>query len=411
MILADFCKTLGFSWDAEKVLAPVWQEVVENFPGELAFLEDDFQKEWYPRIGNQPDFLPELLRVLQAIRNTPVLKFYAWVLYYGLNRKEMLPGLNTLPPPEKILGKDAGLFVLAVAIGSFPHIAETHRKLGLPEHYTMDLFDWFAGACAIHRAGHDGVPGLCMNQYYWERHYIDGDLFRIGRFEYLLHPVRDFVPAVFRHKKTGKLVVLSRDSQFYDQEGLQAESGFKAELIYADNCVTGTPITPDGVALCGKTVTLSLEEYEAAVTPWEWVPSMHIPGGGGMSPEKMLDSMRQAKVFFKKYFNRDIRMFSCASWILNPDWESEMPESNMVKFRRLGWASSCPPWKTAGFFFVFGREDVDLNTLPQDNSLYRAFCNLHKKGRVLRAGSVFIMTEDLDKLHDGFYREEGCVEC
>ena len=73
MILADFCKTLGFSADAEKVLAPVWQEVVENFPGELAFLEDDFQKEWYPRIGNHPDFLPELLRVLQTVRNTPVL--------------------------------------------------------------------------------------------------------------------------------------------------------------------------------------------------------------------------------------------------------------------------------------------------------------------------------------------------
>ncbi len=411
MILADFCKTLGFSGDAEKILAPVWREMLETFPGELAFLEDDFQKTWYPRIGNQPNFLPELLQVLQTVRNMPVLKLYAWVLYHGLNRTEMLPGLNTLPPPEKILGKDAGLFVLAVAIGSFPLIAETHRKLGLPEHYTTDLFGWFAGTTIIHRAGHDGAPGLCLSQYFWIRHYIDGKLFRIGRFEYLIHPVRDFVPAVFRNKKTGRLAVLSHGDMFYDEEGQRAKTGFKTELIYADNSVTGTPITPDGIALCGKQVTLSLDEYEAAVTPWEWVPSIHIPGGGGMSPEKMLDSMRKAKVFFKKYFKQDIRMFSCSSWILNPDWETELPESNMTKFRRLGWASSSLPWPAAGLFFVFGRDEVDYDTLPQDNSLYRAFCSLHNKGKVLRGGNIFIMTEDLDDLHDGFYREKGCDIC
>ena len=323
----------------------------------------------------------------------------------------MLPGLNTLPPPEKLLGKDAGLFTLAVAIGSFPHIAETHRKLGLPEHYTNDILDWFAGACTIHRAGHDGAPGLCVSQYYWMRHYIDGDLFRIGRLEYLIHSVRDFVPAVYRNRKTGKLAVLSLGNLYYDEEGLPAESGFRAELICADNCVTGTPITPEGIALCDKKVTLSLDEYEAAVTPWEWVPSMHIPGGGGMTPEKLLDSMRQAKAFFKKYFNQDVRMFSCASWILNPDWETEMPESNMVKFRRLGWASACLPWPQAGFFFVFGRDDIDVETLPPENSLYRAFRNLHRKGRVLRAGSIFVMTEDLEKLHDGYYREKGGDVC
>ena len=44
MILADFCKTLGFSEDQERILTPFWKEILENFPGDLAFLDEDFQK-------------------------------------------------------------------------------------------------------------------------------------------------------------------------------------------------------------------------------------------------------------------------------------------------------------------------------------------------------------------------------
>lgn len=411
MNLSDFCKTLGFSGDTEHFLAPFWGEILQSFPGDLPFLEDAFQKKWYPRIGNDPDFLPDLLQILPAIRNNPALALYAWCLYYCLNRKEKIAGLNQLPAPEKTLGENAGLFTLAVAIGSFPHIEETHQKLGLPAHYTDDLLNWFAGACRIHRAGHNNKPGLCINQYYWMRYYIDGTLFRIGRFEYLIHPVRDFVPAVFRSRKDGRLAVFAQDNWCFDGEGLRAETGFRAQLVYADNTVTGTPITPEGRALCGKTICISLDEFEPAVSPWEWVPSIHIPGGGGMTPEKVLDSLKQAKVFFKQYFQRDIRMFSCSSWILNPDWETEMPDSNMADFIRLGWAVSTMPYAAMGLFFVFGRENVDLTQLPQTSSLYRAFTRLHARGRVLRGGSIFIMADDLEKLHINFYREEGRGIC
>ena len=54
MILGDFCKTLGFSGDTEKVLAPVWQEMLETFPGELVFLEDDVTLLERPQLPPSP---------------------------------------------------------------------------------------------------------------------------------------------------------------------------------------------------------------------------------------------------------------------------------------------------------------------------------------------------------------------
>ena len=104
-------------------------------------------------------------------------------------------------------------------------------------------------------------------------------------------------------------------------------------------------------------------------------------------------------------------MFCCSSWILNPDWETELPDSNMAKFIRTGWLVPATPWNKAGLFFVFGKDDVDLENLPETNSLYRAFRSLKKQGRDLRPGSIFFMAEDLDDLCENFYREKGGAVC
>jgi len=412
MILSDFCKTMGFNAAAEAILAPVWTEMLETFPGELPFLADDFQKTWLPRTGSGPELLPELLKAAAMTRSTPALALYAWVLHHGLVRAPMLPNLNKLPPPEKVMGDLAGMFTLAVSLAALPLIEAKHQELGIPRNYTDDLFTWLKGAIGVHRAGHDGQPGLCLNQYYWIRFYIDGTLFRIGRFEYLIHPVKDFVPAVFRSIRTGKLAVLAPDNWCFDGEGRRAAEGFRTTLRYADGKFTGTPITPDGRALCGKTLTIDTAEFQPVVTPWEWVPSIHIPAGGGMTPERVLASLRGAKAFFKQYFGRDIRMFCCSSWILCPDWETELPGSNLASFIRLGWQiPSSTPSPTTGHFFVFGRSEVDYDRIPQTTALHRAFKRLHDKGRVLRGGGLVILTDDLDKICDGYYRDPEKSVC
>ena len=99
-------------------------------------------------------------------------------------------------------------------------------------------------------------------------------------------------------------------------------------------------------------------------------------------------------------------MFCCNSWILSPDWERELPGSNLAAFMRLGWMiPSTPPGPTTGLFFVFGKTNVDYETIPQRTALQRAFKRLHDRGRIISGGGWFVLTDDLDDLHDGFYRD------
>lgn len=178
------------------------------------------------------------------------------------------------------------------------------------------------------------------------------------------------------------------------------------KLKILDNHVTGTPVTPYGKVLIGRKVTIDLAEWEGICQPWELVPSIHIPGGGGMKPELVKQSMLDAKEFFRKYFKQDVKLFVCASWILNPDWETELPDSNLAKFMREGYMT---PFGRAGgrdgIFFIFGRTDNEAPlTYPAHNTMQQAFHRLLKAGRPLRSGAVFFLTDKLDRFGTQYYR-------
>ena len=98
-------------------------------------------------------------------------------------------------------------------------------------------------------------------------------------------------------------------------------------------------------------------------------------------------------------------MISCISWVLNPEWEREMPDSNIAKFQRMTYMTPGTCSGTDGLFFVFGTNTPDWQNFPADNSLRKAFHRVHERHGALANGGMFVMTADLDKLDDGFYRK------
>ena len=109
-------------------------------------------------------------------------------------------------------------------------------------------------------------------------------------------------------------------------------------------------------------------------------------------------------VFFRKQFHKEIQLFVCESWILNPDWITELPDSNLTRLMREVYLFPIQETERAGLFFVYGRDDGDLSSYPADNSLHRAFRHLIDTGHPLREGGMFFLTADLPRFGTGTYR-------
>lgn len=406
MILADFLREGGFPPEAEELFAPYWDGApeLEAMPEQLTA---EFCRRWYPLLGIGE--LPEerMRGLAAAAAGNPALRVYANLLDGWLLRGVPGPDARKLPYPVAALGEEgAGLFSLLAAMAALPRIAETHARLGLDGSFLRGAAAWIGGTAGIYGAAHNGVAGTDFRQHHWLRHSIDGRLFRVGRFEFLIHTVPDWVPAVYRNRATGRIEAFCRDGWRIDEHGFRCGcGGLAAKLEWDGPMLTGTPVDPaSGRALPGALRTIDLEVCEPLLTPHEWVPSVHIPGGGGMTPELAGESFREAVRFFREHFRKEIRMFVCESWILNPAWMELLPESNLAKLMRELFLFPAPPSPLSGLFFVFGRDDGDFASYPADTSLRRAFHRIRESGEPLRSGGMFLPVDGLGRWGEQPYR-------
>ena len=169
--------------------------------------------------------------------------------------------------------------------------------------------------------------------------------------------------------------------------------------------MTGTPVSPRGFAL-RQEVTLPLDAWRRVLAQGDPVLDVHIPGGGGMTPEACHDTMRQALEFFPRYFpEHPFVGFGCGSWILNPELEDICsPTSNMVLWMRELYLFPIPSGPRSGLFFVFGENDIDPATAPRDTSLRRAIVEHIEKGGRMIGGGMFFLKEDFPHYGTQFYR-------
>lgn len=411
MLLQEFCRLAGFDEKAQNALSPFWNRAVETFSGCPEFLTRPYLEKYLPLIGARPEIHAYLLEMADQAAALPAVQLYAWTLHRGLFLETPHGNFGGLPPLTDLLGERAGILHLMVAMSAIPLLEESFAKSPVPRSYLERILKWIGASVDLYAAGHDGLPGHNLRQTYWIRCYIEGRLYRIGRFEYLMHPAPEWLPAIYRRRADGALAVLARDGWNFDAEGYRTKDPAKiahtAKLEMFRDRVRGTVISPRGHAVIDELRTLDPAEYEPLVSPWDLVPSIHIPGGGGMTPELAVDSIKEALAFFRRYFHTEVKLFACNSWILNPDLEVELPESNLAKFMRLLYLTPAGPSGTDrdGLFFVYGRDDqADWSSYPEETSLHRAFHRLRRAGRLLKTGGMFVLSDDLDRLRPDFYR-------
>ena len=410
MELKQFCLSMELAENAEFLLKEHWEKILEAWGGKVPeFVSEEYIRKYLPFL-QIPEDSEEILRrariVIKSCSGSEARSLYMFVLHYSafVLKLQITPALKS-----NVWGENEGIVALIAALSSFPLIAENCRKRRIPEHYATDALQWIGGTVGMYKLAHNNIPGHPLSQLYWLYHHTVGELYRIGRFEYLIHRLPDWAPLIFRNS-AGVLAVLAAPGMKFDAAGLVTCKGDEVvESFIEENgpMLTGIPCSAEGFARVNERLTIDRREFKPVCAPWDIVPSIHIPGGLRMKWEDALDSMKEAKDFFSSYLKREIPLFVCGSWILNPALEKFAPEGNMARLRKETFCVPMIRWGTSrdGMFFAFGRADVDPTEIPPVNSVQKILQKIFKAEGTLRTGAMFVLTEDLEKLGDSYYRK------
>ncbi len=383
-------------------------------PDELPFAAPEFLTRQLDAAGIDRALLAPLLEVAARFRKEEPLRLLAWHAHHTLCHKAKPLSFDRWPELDQVLGKACGLFYLMIGLSAIPEITRAYRELGIPERYAEASAKWLAGTVEIYRGAHGGTPGHAAKQLHWVRNYIDGTLFRIGRLEFM-HQTWPHAPAIriYRHKSTRQVIALAADDTTCSADGMvlyrdqaREEAAFITSFREDETTAEGNPVDPAGFIL-NRRVQLPLAEWEPVLAPGDFTPGLHIPGGGGMTPEACRESLEEALGFYAAYFpEKPVKAFLCSSWIFNPEWERRLPESNLAKWIRRSYLYPRASGGREGLFFLFGRDHGDLADYPRDNSARRAMLDILAEGGRLREEGMFFLPEELPKFDAELYRTD-----
>ncbi len=274
---------------AVDAIAQGWLESMATFsPEALDFLQPaawQAYRDWC-NVDNTWD--RGLSIVAERILNSQPLAHLAWHyvrrMYEDDNRS--FPSPPTLEPS---LGPESGLFFVLVALAWVPRLRAWHRTLGIPEEVTRETCLQVRCFMDNYVRAHSGRPGLFIGQLAWLWHYLKNKYVRRGRFEYWATRF-DGEVEVYRHVQTGATVALAAQDWLVDTNGYRVATPTEAPGVWQTStdgrpdAATGYPISPRG-RVCREPAVLPYDSWRRVLAKGDPVLDMHIPGGGGMSPE------------------------------------------------------------------------------------------------------------------------------
>ena len=304
-------------------------------------------------------------------------------------------------PLDSALKDQAGALYLAIAAGWVPLMLRHHQKLGISEDVTRDTCYQLRCYCDNYFTG-CGRIGIYPQQLSWMHNYFNPErpYVRLGRFEYC-YRIHCYDGHVFRHRKTGETVFFAIPGMQFDAAGFAVESKPDSPerafaSIYESNGVTATGNRVDD---CGKTspepFTITLADYDVVLEMGMPVLDMHIPNGGGMTPDEAERSFRMAKEFFLKLYPEKEKQpvaIVCSSWIFNPNLPEILnPEANLVRLLKRVHPVPRPSSNTDGLWFIFRHEGAfELLKAPRKTSLQRAVTHFIERGGRWRIGGMVL---------------------
>lgn len=390
---------------ATEAVRPGWEESAATLPaGRPGFLEPAAIRKSRRWAGLPQEAEGELEQAAAVIAAKPALKALAWHCYCRLTG-DFGDNFDKWPTLRQSLGDSCGVFYLLAALATVPKIRQRHRRMGIAEAITANSCKVVDGIAMNYRqeTGRLGVPRAHLA---WCRHHVLGEIFRIGRMEYMLKPFAGPLTA-YRNRFDGRVVALASAGARFDASGHMdvADHGWTATSEADGETVEGCPISPYGMAV-RQSVRLDMGVWRPVLRPGDTIMEMHIPEGGGMTLERCGESMRDGFAFFGRMFpDRPAAAIACYSWILNTQLEAILPATaNLVQYMRQLYLFPTAAKPTTGFYFIFGRDEIDPRTAPRGTSLQRAVADFVGAGNRWRGGGMFFLRDELGQFGQQPYR-------
>lgn len=412
----DFCRKLSIAEQAKIFFSLYWNELQQKLPmeGIPEYLTWEFYQARMQYFGNHSELLRRIGEVATQTAQFPEAVFLARAVVYldfergGLNGSSGRVIAQDIAP----FAENTAVFLFMAKAGLISVLRKSYAAHGIPLEMAESYMATLIGISDAYQLSHNGKPGASLEIPSWDQQYATLRMFRIGRLAYRVSDYPWYLPAIYRHVGTGQLSVFCRDGWLLEADGSMpytyASSAhcLRMSLVEGNGLITGCPIDPWGNCHPQKRISISASEWQPVCSPWSMVADIHIPGGSGMTPELIAVSFRLAKDFLPAYFHRPLAFFSCHSWILNPAWEREIPDSNMAKFQMECYRCPGDCFDIEGLGNVFGADTGNRLELPQRNSLEKAFHRILAAGEKLRSGVIFFLPEHLDQYGTQYYRRQ-----
>ena len=117
--------------------------------------------------------------------------------------------------------------------------------------------------------------------------------------------------------------------------------------------------------------------------------NVHIPSGAPLRIEDVRASMQEASQFYGRHFPGGNVPFVCHSWLLFPGHKEMLPENSGIRqfMEEFTLLSTFEEPQRSNLWRLFLTDDVwELDKLPQDTSLQRAYVAWLKEGKYVGGG-------------------------
>ncbi len=345
-----------------------------------------------------------------AVAADPALRCLAWYLHWRVFVAPEHGAPWGAPSLTARLGEHAGMFYELLALEFPPRLAAWHQRLGYPAAVTAQTIRQITCFEQNHLRGR-GAPGIYERQFPWLAMYLANPYVRLGRFEYLL--AKHYGVNAWKNRQDGRVLALADDGCRVADDGLclprdtPEHIGWTARLEETQGAVTGFPIDPGG-RMTRRQVRLDLNTWIPCLRKGMPVLDLHIPAGGGMSWEAVVDSFSQALDFFPRHHpDQAFVAVVTKTWFMDPRLADLLSaDAHPLRLQRAAYLYPFPP-DPGGLWFVFLQDTANPATLPRETSMQRRLADFLAGGRTWNGGGMFILREHLCPPQEGRYRAAG----